>query len=108
MKRIIKLYEDYGAWPLWVYDENGVLEDNDVPEEWENETELIHDLDELQNQLEATFIDDEYGFRCVGFKDDEARKKYYNSLNKVRRKIKALLPTEWEFIDETLNTRPLD
>jgi len=47
-EKIVKLFEDNGAGLLWTYDENGVLEDNDVPEEWENETELINDTNQLQ------------------------------------------------------------
>jgi len=108
MKKIIKLFEDYGAGLLWTYDENGVLEYNDVPDEWENETELINNLYSLKQQLEAQYVDDEYGFRYVGYKDEKAKKAYYDLLDKVRVKIKELLPSDWEFIDKTIYTNPIN
>lgn len=68
----LRLLIEYGAYPLWIYDEeDGGVIDTVLPEEWEDDTELSDMLDTIQDQYEALFINNEKEFSFVGFKSRE-------------------------------------
>ena len=74
--KTIRLLLEYGAYPVWTYDEDNCVIDTVLPEEWENDVELDNALTEIQNIYNSLFINNEKEFSFVGFKCEKERKKF--------------------------------
>ena len=81
MKKI-KLFNDYGAYPIWIYDEKNILIINDLPSELSNNNNAIELRDFLTNEYEKLFINNSYEFSFKGFKTEESKDKFINCANK--------------------------
>ena len=81
MKKI-KLFNDYGAYPIWIYDEKNILIINDLPSELSNNNNAIELRDFLTNEYEKLFINNSYEFSFKGFKTEESKNKFINCANK--------------------------
>ena len=48
MKKILKLMPEYQCYPLWLYDSDGTLIDNIIPESLQSNKELMDVLTSVQ------------------------------------------------------------
>ena len=87
MKKI-KLFNDYGAYPIWIYDENNILIINDLPNELSNNNKAIELRDFLTNEYEKLFINNSYEFSFIGFKTTESKNEFINCANKFYELLK--------------------
>ena len=74
-KRIMMSLE-YGCFPLWVYDEDGDLVNNGMPEELQDDGKLIGRLESLAEEFDHLFIDTKQEFRYVGFSDKQKKQDF--------------------------------
>lgn len=80
MKKI-SLFNDYGAYPIWVYDDNGMLIINDLPVELINNSKAILLRDYLTEKYKKLFVNNSYEFSFVGFKDEKEKCDFVNKAN---------------------------
>lgn len=78
--KIIKLSFDYGTSPIWVYDENGDMETNGLPEELLADSELVKSFDNLQNAYENLFINNKDVFCYRGFRNVKEKEAFKSLL----------------------------
>ncbi|WP_088072783.1 hypothetical protein [Gottfriedia luciferensis] len=90
MKKI-KLLLDYKCYPMWIYDENDELVDNDLVEELRSDIEIDEMLIEIQRIYDSLFIDDSKTFEYKGFVNCSERISYIENIEKVLVLIKRKL-----------------
>jgi hypothetical protein len=93
MKKM-KIYLDYQCYPIWVYDDNGDLICNDLPEELIKDKQLDETFVKIQNIYDNLFVDDSIEFKYIGFSNKEDREEFLklidNEVNKLKTKISDL------------------
>ena len=69
MIRKIRLLLEYNTYPLWLYDENDELIDNDNPPEWNCDQQLTDAFMAISDLYDTFFIDNEKEFAFRGCPD---------------------------------------
>ena len=90
MKKI-KISFEYHCYPIWVYDENGFLLSNDLPEPLQNNKGLAELCQSLQSQFDSLYRDDGKVFEYVGFENEEQYRRFQEQAAALR----ELLETAW-------------
>jgi hypothetical protein len=80
MKKI-KIYLDYRCFPLWIYDDNEDLVDNDLPKELSEDKEVEDAFVEIQNVYDSLFVDNLTEFRYIGFSNDSDKDKFIEMID---------------------------
>ncbi|HAC1982960.1 TPA_asm: hypothetical protein GJA11_15460, partial [Listeria monocytogenes] len=60
----LRLFLDYKCYPVWVYNDAGILKENDLPDELK------------QDEYDKLFIDTEIEFRYEAFKDEKEKEEF--------------------------------
>ena len=76
--KTIKLFNDYGTYPIWIFNENGDLIDNDLPAELIDLEEAKYLRDLITHEYMKLFINNEYEFKYIGFKSQDDKNKFVN------------------------------
>lgn len=79
MKKIIVRLE-YGCYPVWLYDDDGFVEDNALPPELANAQELNEKFKSLQARFDATYVDTPTDFLNKGFTSPEEKEAFGDDL----------------------------
>lgn len=77
MKKTLKLMPEYQCYPLWLYDSDGTLIDNIIPESLQANKELMDALTSVQQQFDALYTNAPQTYPYVGFPDE---KSFYSRL----------------------------
>ena len=72
----LKYSLEYRCYPIWNYDQDGVLIDNDLPDELRSDDELDSLLIQLQELFDALFIDTPKEFSTHGFSTETERQNF--------------------------------
>lgn len=99
---------DYGCYPVWLYDENGFVEDTLLPEELRGDLELDAKFDDLQSRYDALFVDNRHEFSYVGFKSDHEKELFVHDWTHAVKELKNKLGERYEFVDMTSDVLALD
>lgn len=94
----IKIMFDYGAYPIWCYCKNEIIENN-FPKEFENNKELWDIFDELEKRYRDLFINNSVEFSYKGFSNDEERIKFKELYNKGKELLTKLCKDKYIVID---------
>lgn len=65
----IRLLLEYNTYPIWLYDEDGDIIDNDNPPEWDDDQQLTDAFMAVSDYYDTFFIDNKHEFRFVGSTD---------------------------------------
>lgn len=95
MKKI-KLLLEYKCFPIWIYDENGELIDNDSPDELRNNKNIDDKLVLLQEKYDGLFLDDGIEYKYIGFKNNEEKNNFETLINEVYLEIINIIIDEYE------------
>lgn len=82
MKKI-KIKLEYQCFPVWIYDDNDNLLDNELPDELigDDEVDLLCVI--LQEEFDLLYINDGNEFKYVGFQDTFSRNEFIKKADKV-------------------------
>lgn len=92
----IRINFEYGTFPVWLYDENGGIIENDFPEYLIGDKELESSFGELQNLFDNLFINDKSEFRYVGFKSSSDEKEFNEKLQSAKDILRKKLSSDWK------------
>ena len=87
--KTIKIQLEYKCFPVWIYKDNGCVDDTIMPPELANDAELQSRFDAIQDRFDATYIDNEIEFANKGFGSDEAESQFYRDLNEAVDELEA-------------------
>jgi hypothetical protein len=82
MKKL-KLSLEYQCYPIWSYDEDGSLIDNDLPEELRNDEELDNLLLDIQETFDGLYIDTPSEFTSNDFSSDDEKEAFQSKIDKA-------------------------
>lgn len=89
--KTIKINFEYKSFPVWIYDENGNLIANDLPD-YLIGNELIDPVFvKLQQDYDALYLDDGKDFKYNGFSNPAEEKDFNDRVEAAISKLKELL-----------------
>jgi hypothetical protein len=94
MKKI-KIYLEYQCYPMWVYNDNGELIDNNVLKELIEYTEISVILNEIQETYDNLFEDNEVDFEYKGFDSEADKLNFSDKIDRVVELIKSRIGKEY-------------
>ena len=75
MIKTIRLTLEYNTYCIWLYDEDGLVIDNDNPPELVDDEELTSAFMAVSDLYDSFFIDTDKEFRYVGCPNEEPRNR---------------------------------
>lgn len=108
MIKTLRIMLEYHCYPVWLYDEEGMVVDTLLPEELRDDVELDSRFDDLQARYDALFVDNACEFDYIGFKNEEDKRVFLKdwecAVSELRRKTQG----RYEIIDEIEKAFPTD
>ncbi|MBC2045242.1 hypothetical protein HCJ21_11815 [Listeria seeligeri] len=98
----VRLFLDYKCYPVWVYDEAGFLEENDLPDELKKDKDLDGNLTYLQDKYDNLFTDTEIEFRYNGFNDENEKEKFFHEFTEIQKELEGKLKNKYKVINKIL------
>lgn len=78
--RTIRVHLEYKCYPVWIYDGEGLVEDNALSPELAGDRELDERFESIQDRFDATFVDTQTEFRNKGFASPVERAVFESDL----------------------------
>ena len=75
MIKKIRLLLEYNTYPLWLYDEDDEIIDNDNPPEWNDDQQLTDAFMAVSDLYDTFFVDNNQEFRYIGCPDNQTKEK---------------------------------
>lgn len=69
--QMIKIQLEYKCYPVWIYDEDGLVEDTALPPELADDHQLDEKFQSVQDRFDATYVDTSTEFYNKGFESLE-------------------------------------
>ncbi|MBC1485838.1 hypothetical protein IA800_08480 [Listeria seeligeri] len=98
----VRLFLDYKCYPVWVYDEAGFLEENDLPDELKKDKDLDGNLTYLQDKYDNLFTDTEIEFRYNGFNDENEKEKFFHEFTEIQKELEGKLKNKYKVVNKIL------
>ncbi|CAK19921.1 hypothetical protein HB790_08965 [Listeria welshimeri] len=98
----VRLFLDYKCYPVWVYDEAGFLEENDLPDELKKDKDLDEKLTHLQDKYNNLFTDTEIEFRYNGFNDENEKEKFLREFTEIQKELEKKLKNKYKVVSKIL------
>ena len=90
--KTIKIKFEYKCYPVWIYDEDGFVEDTALPPELAGDSELDGKFKSLQERFDATYVDTPTEFGDKGFATSEDEEAFYADLESAVADLTAACP----------------
>lgn len=87
MKKI-RLLLEYGCYPVWVYDEEGEMINNDLPDEFLSDKEIKNICEKIQTEYDSLFVDSEIEFSYRGFSTPEEEADFKEEVDFLEKILK--------------------
>lgn len=84
----IKLKLEYKCFPMWIYDENNILINNDIVDGLSTNKSIDSLLTSIQDEFDALFVDNGTEFYFDGFKNNNDKSNFVNKVQEVYTQIK--------------------
>ena len=94
MKKI-RISLEYGCFPVWIYDKNNQLVDNDLPSELIGERDIDPSFVRIQEIFDSLFLNDKKEFKYVGFKEDDQRESFLRDISSTIELLRSKLSDEY-------------
>ena len=69
--KTVKIQLEYKCYPVWLYDDEGLVEDTALPPELADDHELDEKFKSVQKRFNATYVDTSTDFYNKGFESSE-------------------------------------
>lgn len=79
--RAIKIQLEYKCYPVWLYDDDGLVEDTSLPPELSDDIELDERFRSIQRRFDATYVDTPTEFYNKGFATPEEEAAFRSDLS---------------------------
>lgn len=78
--RAIRIRLEYKCYPVWLYDDEGLVEDTTLPPELSGDRELDERFRSIQERFDATYVDTPAEFYNKGFATPEEEAAFRSDL----------------------------
>ena len=90
--KTVRIQLEYGCYPVWVYGEDGLVEDTALPPELSDDHELDMRLRSIQERFDATYVDTPTEFRNRGFATPEEEAAFWSDLRSAAAELAEKCP----------------
>ena len=101
MIKKIKISLEYNTFPIWLYNENNEIIDNDLPPEWANDVALESSFMALSKLYDTLFINTPKEFCYVGFENAKDKEDFFAVLNAAIKLLVSKNNGKYIIIDTT-------
>lgn len=98
--KTVRLMLEWSCDPVWVYEEDGITSWPGLPDEFENNKDLVSLMDKIRDEYDSQFINNEREFTDVGFKTEAEKKEFKQDLIKFSSMIKKAIGNKYKFVDD--------
>lgn len=98
--KTIRLSLEWSCDPVWVYEEDGIASTPGLPEELEDNKELVGLMNKIRTEFDSQYINTEKEFTGVGFKTEAERKEFKQDLIKFSAMVKQAVGDKYKFVDD--------
>ena len=81
--RTMRIRLEYKCYPVWLYDDDGLVEDTALPPELSGDRELDERFRSIQERFDATYVDTPKDFYNKGFATPEEEAAFRSDLAAV-------------------------
>lgn len=78
--KAIRIQFEYKCYPVWIYDDEGLVEDTALPTELASDNALDERFKSLQDRFDATYVDTTTDFYSKGFESSEEEAAFKSDL----------------------------
>lgn len=96
----IRLLLEYKAFPVWIYDEEGLVIDTCLPSEWEDDSELKGIWQQVIDAYDSLFIDNKEEFKFVGFDSQDSKESFIALVDTARNMLTVKNNGKYSIKDE--------
>ena len=97
--KVIRIKLEYGCFPIWIYDENNDLIENDLPLYLIGDADIDPIFVHIQEIFDSLYLNDGAEFKYIGFRDQEQRELFARDIFLAINLLKSKLNSEY-IIDE--------
>lgn len=72
---------EYKCFPIWIYDQNNILIDNNLPESLIDDNELRNAFSKVQEAYDYLYIDNYNEFTYIGFQSNDQKRRFIDIFN---------------------------
>lgn len=107
--KVIKIKFEYGCFPVWIYNENDELVENDLPPNLIGDIDIDSQFVRIQEIYDSLYLDDGKEFEYIGFKENEERKSFFRELllaiNLLKDKVndEYIIENNMEYLKKYIN-----
>lgn len=98
--RTLRLLLEYGCEPVWIYGEDGLVEETGLPKEISNNKQLLDLMWKIMTKFDSQYINSEKEFEGIGFKKEADKKEFKQDLIKFSSMIKEAVGDKYKFVDD--------
>lgn len=103
--RKLRYFFEYGSYPVWTYNEDGMLVDNDLPDELRGCRELDDMLMKCAERYDALFINNSAQFHYRGFQTAEEEQEFDAAALTALEMLKKCAGNKYEIVNDYLPNR---
>ena len=93
--KTIRILLEYGCYPVWLYDGEGLVEDNSLPPELAEDQALGETFRSIQERFDATYVDTSADFYNKGFASPEEEAAFKSDLKAAVDELAAKCPENY-------------
>ena len=87
---------EYQCYLTWLYDENGTLIDNAIPDKLKQNTKIMDLIEEIQNEFDSLYANTIKEFAYIGFSNDQKKQLFIDKIKKLHVLISQELKGEYK------------
>lgn len=93
--KIIRIKFEYKCFPVWIYSDNNVLIENDLPPNLIGDSEIDPKFVALQEKYDSLYVDDGKEFKFKDFKNYKSKEEFIAELNYVIESMKQKISDDY-------------
>ena len=91
---------EYRCFPVWFYDENNELIENDLPEDIKDNSQINSLCDDIQRTYDSLYIDNDIEFSYRGFESEADRESFAKKLTELKTLLREVAGDKYEIVSD--------
>lgn len=93
--KTIRIQLEYKCYPVWLYDNEGIVEDTALPPELSNDHELDEKFKSIQKRFDETYVDTQTEFYNKGFASPKEKASFKSDLKEAVAELSEKCPRSY-------------
>ena len=90
--KTMRIHLEYECYPVWIYDDEGIIEDSALPPELAGDCALDEQFRSLQSRFDATYVNTATDFYYKGFDSPEEEAAFESDLKAAAAELAKKCP----------------